>query len=216
MKLIALILIMTGHLANAKTMSCQVSEKFAGKEASGEVQFEFANKTGVAEFQSLFGAVKIELNGEQMTAVVVDSKLNKPITAKFAAAEGDSSRLQIIPNEKTDDYFMMDCQIEGHGVGTAPTGAICNMNEIAGSQKFSTEFEIPLAQNGHDFTELPQAKIAPLAGWVMLYNGVLITFIQNKDVYTGITGMGSWSQPVSLSWFPSSQNIKVELTCIPK
>lgn len=216
-KILFVFLLTVCSVGHASNLTCQLTEKLAGKEATQEIAFSVPETNQMSgEFFSGFGKGKIVLENDQLSLTLIDPRFKKSVIGRLGALPGHFTRLQIIPDERRTDYLIIDCQRDGYSEYQDVDFASCELTETAGSKSFKSKFEVPLAQNGHDFSPLENIKIAPLTGWVMLYNGALIVTLQNKDLLTSLTGMGSWDQPVFVSWYPSAQNIRVDLSCQPK
>lgn len=207
LKFLIIISFLFGPIAHADNLTCRLQEKLSGQETIRELP--------LGSFKSGFGNGTLRLENDQLTVSLTDPRWKKPVTAQLSALPGNFARMQLIPNERTNDYLILECERAGFSETKKSLSAICSLIETAGSQQLQTSFEVPLAQNGHDYQELPAAKLAPITGWVMLYNDMLITSIQNKDTMTGLSGMGSSDQGTSFSWYPSAQNIKVTVSCQP-
>ena len=215
LKVIAPIILFSSFVHAAK-VTCQVNEVFSGQESNRQVIFEGGpdNKSRW-NVDFAFGPGQVVLMNDELSLTVEDPTTKKNISAKLGALPGGFSRLQVIPDEVKNDYLMMDCQVEGSSPFKIATGAKCVLSETAGASHYDTSFDVPVAKSGHDIFALPEAKLAPLTGWVMMYNGVLMTSIQNSDTSTSVTALANWEQPTLVSWFPSKQNINVTVSCQP-
>lgn len=199
----------------AQTVLCQIQDSFKGTSSKQELSIEVREGQNFSFTNRIAAQSSLKLEGESILLNLNGGLLKKPLLAKMGARSGSSLRLQVIPSERESNYLMIDCQVEGSGSFESVSAGRCELIETVGAQKLSTIFEVPVSQSGHDIFVIPTAQIAPLEGWVMFYNGVLVTSLQNKNIMTGVTTIGSWSQETLIQWYPSSQNIKVTLSCFP-
>ena len=199
----------------AQTVVCQIQDSLGGTNSNQELNFDVSNERALSFTNRISTQSSLKLDKESIIFTLSGGLLKKPLVAKMGASPGSSLRLQIVPSERESNYLMIDCQVEGSGSFKNVAGGRCDLVETAGTQKLSTTFEVPRAQSGHDIFVIPSAQIAPLEGWVMFYNGVLVTSLQNKNTMVGIMTMSSWSQETLVHWYPSAQNIKVSLSCVP-
>lgn len=203
--------------AQASKLACQLSEVFSGQQINRELLFETgADNKSKWNVDFAFGPGQVFFDGINLTVTLTDPTLRKPVKAQMGALDGQFSRIQLIPDGRSNDYLMMDCESSGVLKVRDVTGASCSLLETAGSSQIETAFEVPLAANGHDIFPLPEAKLAPISGWVMVYNGILMTNIQNVNLLTSVTAIANWGQPTFVSWYPSPQNVQVAVSCQPK
>lgn len=158
---------------------------------------------------------KLQVTGNRTLWSVVDPLNKKEIKGEFPSFEGSFSRLQIIPFSESTDYLLLECSQGDNSSTKSPLLFDCLLEEAAGTQKLSTKFQIPLAQSGHEINVLPPSQISPVKGWVIAYNGSLVLFMENSQTNAGLTSVSSWDEISTLSWYPSSQNIKTSVSCKP-
>ncbi|GIL16422.1 MAG: hypothetical protein BroJett040_01730 [Oligoflexia bacterium] len=201
--------------AQAKLI-CSLSESIQDHKADLEFEMPLTEGRGQLLFSSLAGVktqgdMKIE-NGIS-TIRVLDSKTNRYLTSSSKVSEGSFSRIMVVPPAQTADSVEIDCRDSAEIPVVEHKQIDCVLTEQAGSAKFETPFTAPVATNGHDIFELPKAKLANISGWIIGYQGALILFMMNEKHDFSATGMGLLSGSVGLSWYPSEQNIRVDLKC---
>lgn len=215
MKLLLSLFFLFGSIAKARSVSCDVTESKDQKEMQSQVILPIGEKLD-AQIVTVFGVLKMNFLGDKVRVSLPSSKSTQIVDAQLSARDGDFFRIQMFPIDKKYDYLDMNCTLDGTGIGVkAPAAAACTLIEKAGSQKFETKFEVPQSQNGHDVFILPDLKLVSLSGWVMLYNGIFVDFMQSGASERSVTSISAWDQPFSVSWFPTQQNILVELRCEP-
>ncbi|MBK9321476.1 MAG: hypothetical protein IPM97_00715 [Bdellovibrionaceae bacterium] len=215
MKLLISLFFLFSSVASARSLSCNVTESKDQKEMQSQVILPIGEKLE-AQIVTVFGVLKMNFLGDKVRVSLPSSKSTQIVDAQLSARDGDFFRVQMFPIDKKYDYIDMNCTLDGIGAGvTSPTGAACSLVEKAGAQKFETKFEVPPSQNGHDVFNLPELKLVSLSGWVMLYNGMFVDFMQSGVTERSVTSISAWDRPFSVSWFPTQQNILVELRCEP-
>lgn len=208
-------------LAQASDISCLLTENAQNQdyESTFVVPLDSHGDGNYQIKKSAGGLTQAELliQNSQSRWTMIDPSTGKPLITLFSAHEGFSSRIQMIPNVSTNDYLMLDC---GRGEYTPlqkkPSSFKCLLTEKNSQSEYEQTFIVPVATGGHDIFPLPQAKISPLGGWVLGYNGVVVVFFQNQNTYSGITVLGPWDSDIGVSWFPSSDETKASLICQPQ
>lgn len=202
--------------AHAK-LSCTLSEAIG--ESKAEVQFEMpltSDGRGTLDFSSLNGVkTRGDIRMENGTGIVrvLDNQSKRYFSASSKVGPGAYSRFLIVPPAQTADSVEIDCE-DSEEIQIMPRRALdCLLTERAGATKIETPFRAPVAQNGHDVFALPKGKLLNFSGWVLGYQNVLVLFMMNPSQDASITSMGTISGPVSLSWYPTPQDIEVELRC---
>jgi hypothetical protein len=218
-------LVMTSAFA-ANNYSCDLDETSGDQQQTLPLTLDLTQRiAGSVSFttpgKSSLGSISLNQQNprgrtaDRATISFMDPYTQKPVKATYAADPGYSSRLMLLHNPKNADRIEMNCMREGTSSSDFnPQGLKCTMTEYTASSKYTTPFEVAVASNGHDTTLLPKAVLANVDGWVMAYNGIIITYLQNPKISTGVTAMGHWESPVTLQWSPDKdQSITVLIDC---
>lgn len=212
------VIVLSAITASASDYQCELDESVRDVEYSSTytVPLSSASEGGVLIPRTPGGMTSggITLKNDNGIFALVDPSTKKEALIQVGTGEGSFTRIHFITDVESNDFLYMSCQ-RGELIETKerPLGFTCTMTETSGSTREETVFDVPVAQSGHDFTEIPTATLTPVYGWVMGYSGNFIAYLQNKETFAGITVVGSWDKPVSLSWHPSLADIQVKLTC---
>lgn len=217
--IIAVVGLIVSNIALASDYACTLTEGAGGKEfESGFAIALDANGAGQHQLDRSSGGLTsgtFLVQQNQTLWRLLDPSTGKTVSATFPAGEGSFSRMQLLPGGN-EDYVVTDCQ-RGAITDSAlkPNGFACTLTEILNGVRTVAAFDVPVGISGHDIFPLPAGAIAPLAGWVLGYNGSFVMFLHNKELYHGITAVGSWEGPMALSWSPGPTDAtgEVILSC---
>ncbi len=207
-------------LAHTSPIECLMTENISDQNYETKVAIPISeNGTGQEQISKSEGGMTsafFQVKEPQAVWTLLDPETKKPLSALFNSNEGTFNRLQIIP-ASGDQYLELEC---ARGQQTPsikkPSSFACQLIEKNGTDRIEQKFTLPVAQNGHDIFPLPEAKLNPLSGWVLGYNGLIVIYFQNKKTYSGMTALGSWDAEVGLSWSPSIDPGQAILNCQPK
>lgn len=213
------VLIMSLFISQAlhAEIKCTVSENMKGTAVERELDVQLdARGNAYISFAQVEG---IRSKGEMVISDSVyvvrleDEKTHRPIIASGKIEAGGFTRVLAIPRSQTSDSFEIDCEDTREAVPAVAAQVNCLMIEKAGSTVFQTPFVAPVAKNGHDIFELPQPKLGQFKGWVLGYQSLLVIFMISSDDANSITTMGHLNGLTQSQWYPTEQNIHVELQC---
>lgn len=192
----------------ANDYGCQLSESYFDLNFESSFSFPLnAAGEGIYDLASSKGGLTsgtFVVQAGRSIWRLVDSTTGLMTTFSSSAAEGDSAKLFFMSGIDTDDRSLnIGCR-RGEPVVSPKTPAAfaCMLSEVYKGDRTEVSFTVPVASGGHDYTDLPPHKIPLLGGWVMPYDGNVIVFLNHKEVYHGVTALGSWAGGISLTWHP--------------